>query len=115
MSIISKTLIKEVNYNMNKLLPLATSMAILLAGCSSSDDACEEITLASEQVHECQMLHKKIVNAKGQPLVRTELERRYETDCIDVRYYRDEKQLAICGNKQRGTEIRELAEKESQQ
>ena len=113
MSIINKTLIKEVKHTMNKLLPLATSMIIALTGCSSSDDACEEITLASEQVHECQMLHKKIINAKGQPLIRTELERRYEVDCIDVRYYRDEKQLAICGNKQRVEEIRESAKEEN--
>jgi hypothetical protein len=100
---------------MNKLIPVATSLVILLAGCSSSDNACEDVTLASEQVQQCQILHKKIVNAKGQPLALNELERRYEQDCIDIRYYRDEKQPVICGNKQRDSQIRQLAEEESKQ
>jgi hypothetical protein len=53
------------------------------------------------------------VSAKGQPLVRTELERRYQQDCIDIRYYRDEKQLAICGNKHRTEEIKQSMNKEA--
>ena len=100
---------------MNKLLLLASAMVIALSGCSSSEDTCEDITLASEQIQQCQILHKQIINAKGRPLVRTELERRYETDCIDVRYYRDEKQTAICGNKQNIKKIRESAKEESKQ
>jgi hypothetical protein len=86
---------------------------LVFAGCSSNDDACEDITLASEQVQQCQILHRQIVSAKGQPLVRTELERRYQQDCIDIRYYRDEKQLAICGNKHRSEEIKESMNKEA--
>jgi hypothetical protein len=75
-------------------------------GCSSSNDVCEDVTLASEQIQQCQILQRQIVNAKGQPLIRTELERRYQQDCIDVRYYRDEKQQAICGNKHKTEEIK---------
>ncbi len=78
---------------------------LFLAACSSNDETCEDITLASEQIQQCQALHRQIVNAKGQPLIRTELERRYQQDCIDIRYYRDEKQLAICGNKHKTKEI----------
>ena len=85
----------------------AISFALLLTGCSSHDDTCEDITLASEQIQQCQILQRQIVNAKGQPLVRTELERRYQQDCIDIRYYRDEKQLAICGNKHKSEAVRE--------
>ena len=92
---------------------LAAFIAIVLMGCSSNDDACEDITLASEQIHQCQILHRQIVNAKGKPLIRTELERRYQQDCIDIRYYRDEKQSAICGNKNRVEEIRASAKKEA--
>ncbi|WP_159817488.1 hypothetical protein [Colwellia sp. 20A7] len=78
---------------------------LFLAACSSNNETCEDITLASEQIQQCQVLHRQIVNAKGQPLIRTELERRYQQDCIDIRYYRDEKQLAICGNKHKTKEI----------
>ncbi len=92
---------------------LAGSFVLVLASCSSSDDACEDITLASEQIQQCQVLHRQIINAKGQPLVRTELERRYQQDCIDVRYYRDDKQLAICGNKHKAEEIRNKMDKEA--
>ncbi|MBL4941856.1 MAG: hypothetical protein JKY81_09355 [Colwellia sp.] len=84
---------------------LAIGFTLVLVGCSSNDDVCEDITLASEQIQQCQVLHRKIVNAKGQPLIRTELERRYQQDCIDIRYYRDEKQTAICGNKHKTEEI----------
>jgi len=92
---------------MKSTLFLAVSIALAVVGCSSNDNACEDITLASEQIQQCQALQRQIVNAKGQPLIRTELERRYQQDCIDIRYYRDEKQLAICGNKHKAEEIRE--------
>jgi hypothetical protein len=90
----------------------AVSLALLLGGCASNE-ACEDITLASEQIQQCQALHRQIVNAKGKPLIRTELERRYQQDCIDVRYYRDEKQQAICGNKHKAEEIRKNMEQEA--
>ena len=88
-------------------------LALVLVGCSSNDNACEDITLASEQIQQCQALHRQIVNAKGQPLIRTELERRYQQDCIDIRYYRDEKQQAICGNKHKVKEIKDSMNKEA--
>jgi len=91
----------------------AIGFALVLVGCSSNDDACEDVTLASEQIQQCQALHRQIINAKGQPLIRTELERRYQQDCIDVRYYRDEKQLAICGNKHKAEQIKNNMEKEA--
>ncbi|MBL4822540.1 MAG: hypothetical protein JKX90_03315 [Colwellia sp.] len=90
-----------------------TGIVIALSGCSSNDNTCEDITLASEQIQQCQILHRQIINAKGKPLIRTELERRYQQDCIDIRYYRDEKQSAICGNKKRVEEIGSLAEQEA--
>lgn len=92
---------------------LAACIAIVLTGCSSNDSACEDITLASEQIQQCQALHRQIVNAKGKPIIRTELERRYEQDCIDIRYYRDEKQSAICGNKHRKEAIIKSAKQEA--
>ena len=100
---------------MNKSLLLIIPIVSLLASCSSVDNACEDVTLASEQIQECQTLHKKIINAKGDVIFRTELERRYQQDCIEIRYYRDEKQAAICGNKHKVKEVRASAQKESQQ
>lgn len=92
---------------------LAVFIAIVLTGCSSNDNVCEDITLASEQIKQCQALHRQITNTKGKPIIRTELERRYQQDCIDIRYYRDEKQSAICGNKHGVKELRESAKQEA--
>ncbi len=100
---------------MNKSILLSLSLVIFLASCSSIDNACEDVTLASEQIQECQSLHKRIINAKGDVLIRTELERRYQQDCIDIRYYRDEKQAAICGNKHKIKDVRESVAAESKQ
>jgi len=93
---------------MIKNLTLMISSVVLLSACSSSNNACEDVTLASEQVQQCQSLHKQIVNAKNKPIIRTELERRYQQDCIDIRYYRDDKQVGVCGNKEEIEELRKL-------
>lgn len=86
-----------------------------ITGCSTTENACEDITIASEQIQMCQSLQRQIADAKGKPIKRTELERRYQVDCIDIRYYRDDKQPAICGNKQKiGEEIKTL-KKEAKQ
>jgi len=100
---------------MKRSLYITCLAVVAIAGCSSNDNACEDITLASEQIQQCQALHRQIINAKGQPLIRTELERRYQQDCIDIRYYRDEKQLAICGNKHREEQILDTAQQEAKQ
>ncbi len=100
---------------MNKSVFLAIPLILLLASCSSSDDACEDITIASEQIQQCQALHRQITSAKGDVFKRTELERRYQQDCIDIRYYRDDRQAAICGNKHKVDEIRKAAKVEAQQ
>lgn len=73
----------------------------LLASCATQEVACEDARVASEQHQQCISLQRQIVKAKGQPILRTELERRYQTDCVDVRYYRDDQQIAVCGNKQK--------------
>ena len=70
---------------------------LALSSCALSDSVCEDITLASEQVQACQVLEKQIRNTQDKPLIRTELQRRYQNDCIDVRYYRDDQEAARCG------------------
>lgn len=99
---------------MNKFIPLSLLLVTFLSSCSSSDNTCEDITLASEQIQECQALHKRIVNAKDDILIRSELDRRYQQDCIEIRYYRDEKQAAICGNKHKVKEIIKSAKSEAE-
>lgn len=99
---------------MNKSILLSLSVITLLASCSSVENACEDVTLASEQIQECQALHKQIINAKS-VIVRTELDRRYQQDCVEIRYYRDEKQAAICGNKHKIKEVIKSVEAESEQ
>ncbi|MGB1263331.1 MAG: hypothetical protein ACPG52_10500 [Cognaticolwellia sp.] len=84
---------------MRNQLVLIVSGVCFFSACSSTNTGCEDVTLASEQVQQCQSLHKQIINKKNQPLVRTELERRYQQDCVDIRYYRDDKQAGVCGNK----------------
>ena len=96
---------------MQKIYFIALLIPIILGGCTSSDDVCEDITLAAEQIHTCQALQHRITIAKEKPIVRTELERRYQQDCIDIRYYRDSQQNAICGNKHKLTEIRKKTDK----
>ncbi|WP_286263282.1 hypothetical protein [Thalassotalea atypica] len=84
--------------------PLLTVMCagfILLAGCSSHGKICEDVTVAAEQVQQCQVLQRQISNTKDSPIVRAELERRYEQDCINLRYYRDDQQAAVCANKEK--------------
>ena len=86
-----------------------------LSACATQESACEDVTLASEQIQECQSLQRQIVNAKGRPLIRTELERRYQKDCVEMRYYRDEHQQAICGNKDNIEQIKENVIEEQKQ
>ena len=106
---------KLMNKLINKSIFLPLLAITLLASCSSADNVCEDITLASEQIQECQALHKRIINAKGDILIRTELERRYQQNCIDIRYYRDEKQAAICGNKHKVKEVIKSVKEETKQ
>ena len=98
---------------MVKLYFGAMLIVVTLTSCSSSENVCEDVTLASEQMQQCQKLHRQIIRAKGKPLIRTELERRYQQDCLDLRYYRDEQQAAICGNKHKRSEEKAALKKEA--
>ena len=98
-----------------KPIYLFSTLALMtIAGCSVTENACEDITLASEQIQECESLQRQITNTKDRPIIRTELERRYQVNCIDIRYYRDDKQKAICGNKQNMDEAVEVIKEELQ-
>lgn len=84
-----------------KTITIAFISTVLLsqAGCAFiQDDPCEDITFSSEQQAECAQLQRRIVNAKGNPIKRTELERRYEQDCVNLRFYRDDQTQIRCEN-----------------
>ena len=83
---------------MNKFFVIFLSPLLTIA-CASQESACEDAAVASEQMSQCLSLQRQIVAAKDKPIVRTELERRYQIDCVDGRYYRDDHQQAVCGNK----------------
>ncbi|GAA5134061.1 hypothetical protein [Thalassotalea piscium] len=84
--------------NIKTLCGVAIFSAI--SGCANQSNPCEDIRMANEQLKQCEILQKQITQAAGKPILRTELERRYQESCIDIRYYRDEHQDAICGNKE---------------
>ena len=95
-----------------KLITMTFISTVLLAQVSCSftqDEQCEEITFSSEEQAHCAQLQRRIVNAKGNPIKRTELERRYEQDCVNLRYYRDDQTNKRCKNK---TSIDTLIEEE---
>ena len=71
--------------------------------------------LLQSKFSNAKLLHRQIINAKGDVLIRTELERRYQQDCIDIRYYRDDRQAAICGNKHKVKEIEQAVQIEAHQ
>jgi uncharacterized protein YcfL len=84
---------------MKQFALLVLPSILMFSGCSSNENTCEDVTLASEQIQQCQALQRQIIKAKQEPLIRTELERRYQADCVDIRFYRDDKQAGVCGNK----------------
>lgn len=84
-----------------KTITTAFISTILLTqvGCTFfQPDPCDEITFSSEQQSECSNLQRQIVNAKNEPIKRTELQRRYELDCVNLRYYRDDMSSDRCEN-----------------
>lgn len=85
---------------MNKNLLLSALGAIVMSGCVSQENACRDITEISEKAQQCESLRKQIDQSKDSPLKLTELDRRYQLECIDMLYYRSDKQEAVCENKE---------------
>lgn len=79
---------------------------LALFGCASNPNVCEDILEIKEQQAQCQLLEKQISAAKKSTLLRSELERRYQNDCVDTRFYRDDHQDAICKNKKQMKDIK---------
>ena len=78
-----------------------TCLIATLTGCAAPNANCEEIAEINQQLAQCKILRKQISNAKSvSTVLKSELERRYQTDCVDSRYYRDKQQDAVCHNKE---------------
>ncbi|TKB47046.1 hypothetical protein [Thalassotalea mangrovi] len=93
---------------------LSIAVTVCLSACSSSNAVnCDDIQVSMEQQNECISLKKQIDNARGQPILRTELERRYEQDCLNLRYYRDDQVVERCQNQEQLEEVRKEAEQEA--
>ncbi|MEW6999688.1 hypothetical protein AADZ86_18505 [Colwelliaceae bacterium BS250] len=98
-----------------KTITIAAISTVLLTqvGCAFMEpDPCEKIVFSSEQQSECSNLQRQIVNAKNEPIKRTELQRRYELDCVDLRYYRDDMTLERCENKENKENVDQLIKNE---
>lgn len=89
---------------MNKSI-ITVFTIILVSGCATKEQICEDVVVKAEQVQQCLNLQRQIVSAKGKPIVRTELERRYQLDCVDVRYYRDDQKSDTCQVKDEREEV----------
>lgn len=79
----------------SKLL-LGLVIGSLLSGCfalrNKADEQvqCERISEINQQVKQCEQLQKQINSLKDKPLRRAPLEERYQADCVDLRFYRDQ-------------------------
>lgn len=64
-----------------------------------NNEQCENLSEVSKQQQQCTALKKKITENSNKPLLKSELERRYQADCVDVRYYRDDQESKTCEDK----------------
>lgn len=78
---------------------LILSVLIYLSACSIKNEQCEKLSEISKQQKQCVLLKKRIIDNSNEPLLKSELERRYQIDCVDVRYYRDDQNIDTCEDK----------------
>ena len=78
------------------LLTVVPAVLLIVSACANKKKPCEDIILAAEQTKQCQSLQRQITQAKGHPVIRTELEARYQKDCLDSRFYRDAHKAERC-------------------
>ncbi|KXI30739.1 hypothetical protein [Paraglaciecola hydrolytica] len=75
-------------------------MSFLLAGlnaCASKDNPCEEILEVKRQVQQCEQW-RKVMNNNNYPQQAMTAKKRYEQECQDLRYYRDDYDTICKGN-----------------
>lgn len=68
----------------------------LTTGCASQSNLCEDILEVKAQAQQCEVLQKAIRNPKNPQMALT-ARQRYENECVNFRYYRDDYDT-ICKN-----------------
>lgn len=80
---------KSINLK-SRRIPLAVVLVSgWVSGCVVQTPPCENIVEVNRQIRECQKLKKDMLN-KEHPQYALTARKRYESDCVELRYYRDE-------------------------
>ncbi|WP_414827525.1 hypothetical protein [Alteromonas sp. H39] len=74
------------------------SLSLILSACSATQP-CEDILEVKRQEHQCLEL-ARIMKNNEYPQQAMTARKRYETECEDLRYYRDEYDTICKGNHQ---------------
>lgn len=70
-------------------LACAVLLPLLVTSCASKNPPCEEINEVNRQLRECAEL-KKYMYDRNHPQQALTARKRYEQECVNLRYYRDE-------------------------
>lgn len=68
-----------------------------LSACASKDKPCEEILEVKHQIQQCEQW-RKVMNNNNYPQQAMTAKKRYEQECQDLRYYRDDYDTICKGN-----------------
>ncbi|RDV26013.1 hypothetical protein DXV75_07965 [Alteromonas aestuariivivens] len=75
----------------------ATGVAISLSACSTNDKACEDILEVRHQQQVCSEL-SRVMNDSSHPQQALTARKRFEVECEQLRYYRDDFDTICKGN-----------------
>ncbi|WJG10997.1 hypothetical protein [Aliiglaciecola sp. LCG003] len=70
-------------------ITFVSTIILMLAGCASKQNPCEEILEVKQQHQECERLRKTMERTEY-PQQALTAKLRYEEACLNLRYYRDE-------------------------
>lgn len=73
------------------------TLFVLLTGCVSKDKPCEEILEVKRQVQQCEQW-RQVMNNNNYPQQAITAKKRYDNECLALRFYRDEFDTICKGN-----------------
>tara|TARA_R110000868_G_scaffold14805_14_gene68585 strand:+ start:6453 stop:6737 length:285 start_codon:yes stop_codon:yes gene_type:complete len=76
---------------------MLSMLSIGLSACASKDKPCEEILEVKHQIQQCEQWRKIMIN-NNYPQQAMTAKKRYEQECQDLRYYRDDYDTICKGN-----------------
>jgi hypothetical protein len=77
------------NQQRTLLIACAICLPALVTSCASNNPPCDEINEVNRQLRECADL-KKVIYDNKHPQRALTARQRYEQECVNLRYYRDE-------------------------